>query len=466
MKQLAMVALLLTTFSFTALAQCATWENLSNKTEIEEAHVLYRDFFKMKNYTQALEYWKKAFTNAPAADGKRDWHYSNGIDMYLDFFQKETDAAKKEEYKNIILDLYKGWAQCVASGSIQINNTNMKEYVGYVKGRQAYNMFYILNSPYEDNLLVLKDAVAAAGNSAEYIIFDPYARIIYYQFTNNLMSKEEARDSYLKLNAIAEHNIANNKQLGTYYKQAKETMDAVIAPIERSIFDCNYFKDKLAPRYKADPKNGELIKEIYNTLLQQGCDKEDPLMAELSARYVAYADSINVILQDSLYRTYPAVHARDLYKQEKYREAIEKWQEAIEKTTDDEAKGEYSYWIATTKFRKLDSTSDVLSYARRGTSASSVAGNSYILIGDVYAKLARGCGDPAWEQRLAILAAIDKYATAKSVDPSVADEANRKIGIYNASKPERQAGFMRKISEGQSVNVPCIGENVRVSFVD
>jgi hypothetical protein len=82
----------------------------------------------------------------------------------------------------------------------------------------------------------------------------------------------------------------------------------------------------------------------------------------------------------------------------------------------------------------------------------------------LYASSARRCGDD-WNQRLAILAAIDKYSYAKSIDPEVADEARKRIGKYNQSRPEKAEGFSRSIKEGASASVGCwIGETVKVRF--
>lgn len=465
MRKLGLIAFLLATFSVVAWSQCETWNDLPNKGEIEEAHVLYRDFFKQQNYEQAFPYWEKAYKAAPAADGKRDLHFANGIDMYLDKFKNESDAAKKEEIKQTVLAMYDQWVECVKNGSITLLNTDMKKYVGYIRGREAFNMYYTLNVPYEDNIKILDEAIAVAGNDSEYIIIDPYARIVQYQFTNELMDKAKAREVHDQLMKIADYNIENNKQYSSQYQQSKDAMVAVFSTIENYIFDCDYFKDKLLPEYKADPNNGELVKNVYNTLLQRGCEKEDPIMVELEQKYSVYADSVNAVRMQEFYAENPGAHARDLYKEGNYNEAIDKWEEAINKAESDEKKNEYNYWIAYTTFHKLNSTSGVLAGARKGTSAPSVAGNAYILMGDYYAKVGRSCGD-SWEQRLAILAALEKYYAAKSTDSEVSDEANRKIGIYASSKPERQEGFMRKVKEGQKVRAKCIGETVTVSFVD
>ena len=68
-------------------------------------------------------------------------------------------------------------------------------------------------------------------------------------------------------------------------------------------------------------------------------------------------------------------------------------------------------------------------------------------------------------QRLAVLAALDKYSYAKSIDSSVADEANSRISKYNASKPTKDEAFMRGHKKGSSAKVGCwIGESVKIRF--
>ena len=87
-----------------------------------------------------------------------------------------------------------------------------------------------------------------------------------------------------------------------------------------------------------------------------------------------------------------------------------------------------------------------------------------MLIADLYATSASKCGDD-WNQRLAVLAAIEMYQRAKSIDPGVAEDANKKIGRYMAARPDKQEGFMRGVSEGQKATVGCwIGESVTVKF--
>ena len=87
-------------------AQCETWNDSPRKDEAEESHVLYRQALKAKDYQTAFELWKIAYEIAPAADGQRTTHYTDGVDIYKHFFENETDEAKKQEYKEAAIELY------------------------------------------------------------------------------------------------------------------------------------------------------------------------------------------------------------------------------------------------------------------------------------------------------------------------------------------------------------------------
>ncbi len=87
-----------------------------------------------------------------------------------------------------------------------------------------------------------------------------------------------------------------------------------------------------------------------------------------------------------------------------------------------------------------------------------------MLLGDLYAIQSRKCGD-TWTSGLAVLAAIQQYSKAKSIDPSVSSEASSRIAKYQASKPDGEQAFMQGKKAGQSVTVGCgIGETVSLSF--
>ena len=434
----------------TATAQCGNWTTLApaEMEKAENAHVVYRQFAKNENYKEAFKDWKIAYDLAPAADGGRPFHYTDGRKIYMDMFNKETDEAKKKEYAEIYLRLYDEEMECYGT----------EGKASFLQGRKAFDMFYYLRTPYSKVLVNLDKALELGGNDTEYVVLDPYARVVVHQFTNELMDKETARAAYTKLNAIADHNIANNDKFKEQYQQSKESMNGVFATIENFIFDCAYFYDRLVPEYKANPDDRQNYLNVYTTLVKRGCDKDDPILAEIAAKDRVYQMA-------ELRENNKGYAANELYKSGDYNGAVSKYTEAIAEETDPAKQAKMYFSVASIQFRKLKSYGPARESARKAASLDSSFGKPYELIGDMYATGARNCGSKSWDNSLAVLAAIDKYKQAKSVDPSLASSVNKKINNYSASKPNKEEGFMQGVKAGSSAKVPCwIGETVTVRY--
>ena len=78
-------------------AQCETFESAAKGSEALEAHSLYRELFKQKNYDEAFPLWQKAHGIAPAANGKTTRHFRDGVTLHLHYFNNSDDEAKKRQ---------------------------------------------------------------------------------------------------------------------------------------------------------------------------------------------------------------------------------------------------------------------------------------------------------------------------------------------------------------------------------
>lgn len=464
-----LLATIFTVATFTiGNSQCASWNDSPQKEDAENAHSIYRQAIKSKDYALAFENWEKAFAIAPAADGKRDYHFTDGAQLYLEKFKTETDATKKEEYKNQYLSLIDGAIACYNAGSITsskcADDECIQKRIGYLSGRKAFDMFYHLNTPYSQTTAALKMAVEKSGNDAEYIVFDPYASIIVYQIEKEKMDKAEARSIYDELNAIADHNIANNTKLGAAYQQAKDAMNAKFAVIAHLIFDCDFFVNKLRPEYEASPEDVEVWKKIVAKLKAQECDPSNPFLMEVEGKYKTWANTQNAAKQAEFEANNPAILAKKCYDKGDFPCAVEKYKQAISNEVNAEKQASYYFSLASIQFRKLKDYGAARKSAREAAKLKPNWGRPFMLIGDMYGSSARNCGK-SWDQRLAILAAMDKYRYAKSIDSSVSDDANSRLSKYAASMPSLEDGFQRGIKEGQTVTVGCwIGETVKVKY--
>ena len=450
-------------------AQCDTWLGSSKQEDAENAHVIYRQFVKNKDYAGAFAQWKIAFDIAPAADGKRDWHFKDGIEIYKDFFSKEADAAKKKEYADKVIGLYEQLAECVRAQTVTYKGCSddacLNMRIGQLKGRQAFDMYYTLLRPRAQTFAVLQESVELAGNDSEYIILKPYADILVYLFQKNEMSAADVREHHQTLLDIADYNIANNATYKAYYDQAKASMQGSIAQIENDVYDCAYFVDKLQPDYDSDPTGVENLKRIIVTLKRQGCVAGEPFLDKVEAEYAVIAAEFNAAQQAEFEANNPSVVAKKLYDEEDWNGAIEKYKEAIEKEPDASKKATYYFSIASIQFRKLDAYNAARASAREAASLREGWGRPFMLIGDMYAKSSRTCGNDAYSRGLAVLAALDKWSYAKSIDESVAAEANRNIARFSQYMPPQDDAFMMGKLEGATETVGCwIGESVRLRF--
>ncbi|MEZ4986971.1 MAG: hypothetical protein R2795_18360 [Saprospiraceae bacterium] len=275
-------------------------------------------------------------------------------------------------------------------------------------------------------------------------------------YGNELTDKATVRDLYTKAIAFANHNIENGHPYKDYYESGKANLENSISKIASEVFDCSYFKDDLLPKVAANKGDWATINYIWQKLIAQGCDENDPDLADLKAEYetLRLTELRKDPCQDGLY----------LQKEGRYDEALARYQECVDASEDPELKAQILYSMAHILVWQKGSLGAGESKAREAASLKGGWGKPYILMGDIISKRATSCDD--WNRRLAAIAAIDKYSYARSIDSDVASDASERIGRLSGALPGREDGFMRKVSEGQSVTVPCVGETVKVRFRD
>lgn len=455
--------------AFFANAQCETWIGSPDENAATDAHTIYRGYIKNNDFDNAFESWQQAYDLAPAADGKRDYHMTDGAKIYVHKFKNSSDDAEKKAFAEKVVAFYDQAVDCYKSKGITIEKCGdsqecYDQRISYLRGRQGYDMYYVLNSVYSKNYDVLKEAVDLGGNKVEYIVFDPLAKITVYQYQQGKIDKAQALANYQTLEAIADHNIANNTDFGAAFDQAWAAAKVHYSAIEKEIFDCEFFKNKLKPEYDADPDNKDIIKKVLARLKAQGCDESDPFVQELDRKWKKYAEAANAAMLEEDKLNNPAKYAKKLRQEGDFQGAISYYEKAISKESDNVKKASYLLSVAKIQYSKFNKYSDARNNAREAAKLRPGWGDPYITIGDMYGSSARSCGDD-WAQRLAIIAAMEKYEYAKSVDPAAAEEAQSRLNKYYGSLPEKQEGFMRKVTPGQSVKVPCwIGETVKVRF--
>ena len=421
---------------------CKAWTSLPQQevNDITTKHVLYRDKFKAKDYAGAFPIWKEVYEAAPAADGERPFHYTDGRTMYLDKYTKATTDAEKKEYADMIVRLYEEERKCYPGNEAQS------------LGLQVYDMFYTMQRPYTETYPVAKEAMNVGGDKTDFRVITPVGYLVAYMFSNKLIDQKEAREIIEQSRSIVDKNQAG--PAAADYKTARDGADAAIATVERNVFDCAYFKAKLEPVYRADPNNPEVYQDVYQQLLSVACDKNDPLLAEIGAKDRAAK-------QAEFEANNPMYVAKQMMESGDMDGAMAKLEEVAASESSPDTKAAVYLQIASI-MRKEGQKGKARQYANQELQAKPGYGKAYIMLGDLYASSSSSCSTDPFQQRLVIIAALNKYAQAKS-DPESASTAQSRINKYSGSLPTKEMLFERGIKPGESRSTGCwIGETVSV----
>lgn len=447
--------------SVAATAQCETWVGSAMEGKATDAHVSYRNFVKDKNTPEelaaipkedlqvAFDKWQEVFEIAPAADGKRATHYRDGRMLYK--AMAINNPSKKADYAKEVVKLYDQQLKCYPDEE------------AYLLGRKGYDMFYQGGYSLEA-IDVLDQAMQKGGDKTEYIVLVPLGQLMAYFFEQEQIDAARVRDLYERGVALADVNVAAGGDYAQYYESGRQNLQASLKKFENDIFDCAYFKDKLQDEFKDNMDNLKEMQKIMARLKLQGCPDNDPFIAKVQAQYDAVYSERKEEFEEERRASNPAFAAQEAANNGNYSEAVSLYEDAIAKSDDDERKALYYYQIAQLQYGKLGQYSSARSSANQAASLRSGWGKPYILIGDIYTKMSSGCGD-AYEQRLAVLAAIDKYQYAKSIDGESASDANRRVGRLSESMPIKGDAFSRGDKKGDRIKVGCgIGETVTLRF--
>lgn len=426
-------------------AQCSKRWGANPKDSVTaiENHTLYRDFINMRKPKEAYNNWKITYAIAPTATEK---HQKDGVVILMELVKSETDPAKKKAYLDELWNVYGDWQKCYGKEA-------------EVLMRKGIDM-YTLQQPAMETYSTFKSAANLYGENMPYYMMGSYAYLAAYLYDQGQVSKEDMRTLHKHLNAIADKQ-ASGKEAANF-GTAKTTFNQYFEGVKKPFFDCDYYVQTLMPSYKyeATKENDEARKVLKSKFKIGGCLDTDAHMVTLLADDKKWdEDDFRLNASDS---KKGAKAERD----GQFAEAIKYYEVAIQKEGTNEDKGKWAYRVAYLYYDKLNNFSTARTFCRKAVEFRPNWGEPIMLIGAMYASSTRSCGDE-FTGRFALSAAIDEYQRAKSIDPSIADEANKAISRASAGLPGSDQVFQRGLKAGSSVQTGCwIGETTTLRTRD
>ena len=418
------------------LSDCPKFSDAPNPDQALEDFVLYRDFLRAGDWDGAFEKWKKVYAVAPAADGKRNSVLADGITFYEHYIYYEKDEAKKKQYVDRIFEIYDEIANCYPKG-------------GYVPARKAFDYFYkYKDRATNDEIYALfKKSIEMDGGMPQYFVVNPFTALLVDQYADNKIDLAEAKKYEQILRKTLAKGLAECKgEDCETWKIIEEYMPVRLEYFEsvRDFYDCDYYVDKYYPEFQQNPKDCDLLQTVYSRLRFGNC-------GETNAERVALENAYRENCQKQAEPT-----CRDALVEGRYKDAIECYEGKANETDDKEKKALYLLTVAKIYHAHLKQFSNARKYAQKASSMRPNWGDPYMLIGRLYASSGPLCGPGrGWDSQIVTWPAIDMWNKAKSVDSSVAGEANKFINQYKQYMPSKEDIFQRNLKVGDSFTVPC-----------
>ena len=425
---------------------CATFDDARYGDAALDAHVIYRDFIRNERFDQAMPYWRQAYTAAPAADGKRETHFSDGAKLYGNLLLNATSDAHKVRYLDTIFQLYDHMGQCYHV-----------DEPGYVDGRKAFDLYYKYRDVLPDERVYefFTNALDAYGLETPSFVINPFTAFMVEMYNKGAIDQEEAQNRAKMIFAITETHLDDQEDgwpiVLSYAPSRLEEFETT-----RGFYDCDYYKEAYYDHLNLDSVDCEEIVLIISKLLWGGCGRESAEVAGLYDRYLAncYVPKTNPLLDT----------ARVSLEEGRYQNAIDAYIEYLETEDDPEVLAKFNLRIAKIYYGHLKRFTLARQYAREALKHKPNWGEPYIVIGKLYASSGPLCGPGrGWDSQIVTWPAIDKFIQAKNVDPSVSAEANKWIRYYQRFMPSVEDIFQRQLNEGDVFQVGCwIQESTRI----
>ena len=397
---------------------------------------LYREYYKQKNYSDALPYWRLVYygscTKTLMAQGSKYAKVpkvvmQNGASIYKHFVtdalnNKETDKANA--YLDTVMMIYQKRMEIYPQDSARVLGYMGIDLLKYKKGSPG-----AMKKAYD----YLGQAINLSGNKTKAPILAAYMDLTISLFKDRIITNEEVVNNYSKLSQIIDAKLNetpdNEEVLNLKDHIANQFTSSGAATCESliALFSPNFDKNK---------DNPEAMKKYVFWLKNTGCEETELYLKSMIA--LNKIDPSSAVSYDI---------ARIYKNRGDYDKAIDYLKQAVSLETDGTVKSKFYVEIADIIFRIKKDLPLAKSYCVKAMQADPKSGLPHMLLGRIYAN-AKNYGDDDLAHAAVFWAAVDQFNIAKKKDPSLAQMANEYIATYSKHFPSQETVFFYTFKQG------------------
>jgi tetratricopeptide (TPR) repeat protein len=427
---------------------------------------IFAESAKIKNYQAAYEPWKLVLDNCPSLNLAT---YQYGEIILKDFIKKSSSEDEKSKYLNDLLSLYDQWADNfpIRKGANQLGKI-------YSSKGQA-----MLDYGIKDKVLIYDTFDFAFKNDPDSFT-NPKSLAYYFQTgydlfkAGNKIDLETLFNKYEELTEKFESLKTNiSKNVDIILKKEESGTPLTSREVRnKRIYDTNsnavsaYLQ--LIDQLIAKEATCDILIPLYTKNFEE--NKTNPLWIRRAAGRLdgkdCSDDPLFVTLVEQLHSLEPSADSAYYLgilndKQGNSEDALKYYQESVSLQTDNYKKANILYKIAV-KFKNAGRRVSARNYAEQALSYQPSLGRAYLLIANMYADSANGCGDTQFNKRAVFWLAAQTAVKAGRVDASLKKLSDRTAAAFNGRAPTKTDIFTEG-NQGTSITFSCwIGRSIKV----
>ncbi len=450
---------------FLILFTTPLFSQLSSDECLEQLSI-FAESAKIKNYQAAYEPWKTVLDNCPTLSLAT---YQYGEIILKDFVKKSESEEDKSKYLNDLLSLYDQWAE------------NFPERKGVRQIGKIYSSKgqAMLDNGIKDKELIY-DTFDYAFKNDPVSFTNPKSLAYYFQTGYDLYklgSKINLETLFEKYEELTEKfellktNISKNIDIILKKEESGTALTSKEVRNKR-IYDTNsnavsaYLQ--LIDQLIAKEATCDILIPLYTKNFEE--NKNNPLWIRRAAGRLdgkdCSDDPLFVTLVEQLHSLEPSADSAYYLgilndKQGNSEDALKYYQESVSLQTDNYKKANILYKIAV-KFKNAGRRVSARNYAEQALSYQPSLGRAYLLIANMYADSANGCGDTQFNKRAVFWLAAQTAVKAGRVDASLKKLSDRTAAAFNGRAPSKTDIFTEG-NQGTSITFSCwIGRSIKV----
>ena len=380
---------------------------------------LFREYYKQKNYVDALIPWRWTFNNCPKSSGNI---YKNGPKIYKE--RMKVDKENKVAYLDTIMMIYDQRIQYFC-----------KE--GYVLGLKGYDLIGLDKSRTEEALGYLQKSIDLEENKSSVQAVYGYMKAMVSLEKLGNKTKADVLGAYAIVSEIIDYNIVNESKATKNFVKYSEKVEDLFTPYA----NCDDLVILFSAKFDPATEDISFLKRVTKVLEEKECSNEQ-LFFNASSR---------------LYELDPSASSADKMAKMsiakgKYSDAIEFAAKAIEMEEVGNQKAIYYLGLADA-YRNAGSFTLARNAVYSALELRSGWGEAYLNLGNIYISGAKNCsGD--FEKSAVYWVAVDAFRKALS-DEDTKVRASKSINTYSKYFPTKETCFFNGVEAGKSHTIGC-----------